>query len=150
LFISLQNLNIPDIVPCEFRVSSESAKLQQDLSIGEHPVSRSKRHFILGDRFHSSTNPHKSPLCAFHNIDLCCQSNAITTSMQESENNRKNIKRLRSNCQQSFEVHYMYNFLMDFYQNEEIVLQQRHRLEESIQPDEFIERDSLARFVIKR
>ena len=135
---------------CEYRASYEIEKSPDELSVGEHPVSGSKRHFILGDRFHSSTNPHKSPLCAFHHIDLCEQANSISTSMQESENNRKNIKRLRSNCQQSFEVHYMYNLLMDFYQNEAIVMEQKRRLEENVKSGEHIERNPYGRFVLKQ
>ena len=111
-------------------------------------MSGSRQHFILGDRFHSSTNPHKSPLCAFHNIDLCQQANSITTSTQESENNRKNVKRLRSTCQQSFEVHYMYNFLMDFYQNEAIVKDQKCHIQKNMLPGETVERNEYGRFVI--
>ena len=86
-----------------------------------HPVSGNTRHFILGDRFHDSTNPHKSPLCRFHNINLCQQANMFKTSFQEMKNNQKNKKHLHSSCMQGFGVHYLYNYLMDFYDNKDFV-----------------------------
>ena len=39
-------------------------------------------------------------------------------SYQEMKNNQKNKKRLRSSCVQSFRVHFLYNYLMDFYRRE--------------------------------
>ena len=36
----------------------------------------------------------------------------------------KNAKRLRSTCHQTFETHVLLNYLMDFYQNEQIVERQ--------------------------
>ena len=101
--------------------------------------------YVLGDRFHSSTNPHKSPLCEFHNIDKCLQANSLKTSIQESQNHRKNKKRLRSAPMQNFETHAMFNFLMDFYQNREIVEKQRKNLEKT---GHKIVRDRFHRFVI--
>jgi hypothetical protein len=95
----------------EGETNSTSQQLKQD-------------HFVLGDKFHSASDPHKSPLCQYHNIDLCIQAPTIKTSIQEYQNHRKNIRRLRSSCMQSFEVHIVYNFLMDYYQNEEIVYRQ--------------------------
>lgn len=103
---------------------------------------------IVGDRFHSSTNPHKSPLCQYHDINLCEQANTIGISVQESENNRKNNKRLRSTCQQTFEVHDLYNYLMDFYQNEMIVNEQRLKIEATLKSDQTLERNIYRRFVI--
>lgn len=59
-----------------------------------HPLLDTDRHFVLGDRFHSTTNPHKSELCRYHNLDLCLQANTIKTSgvakqLQESEEAEK-------------------------------------------------------------
>ena len=53
-----------------------------------HPLTGTARRYVMGDRFHTANNPHKSPLCEYHNINLWVQSNAIKTSYQESENNR--------------------------------------------------------------
>lgn len=114
----------------------------------QHPLTQSSRRYIVGDRFHSSTNPHKSPLCKFHNIDLCIQGGVIKTSYQESQNNSKNIKRLRSATMQSFPVHYLYNFLMDFYHNENIVEKQKINSTSSLKEGQKLKRDKYLRFTI--
>ena len=107
-----QEMNIPSIVPAEYlEQPSQLAESGKDSMV--HPLSGEARRYVLGDRFHSSNNPHKSPLWAYHNINLCLQSNAVKTSYQESENNQKNVRRLRSACVQGFGVHFLYNYLMD-------------------------------------
>ncbi len=141
-----QDNDIPDIVPLEYRLSSVSLKspVTSDSAL-IHPISGNSRRFILGDRFHSTTNPHKSPLCEYHNINLCRQANVFGTSFQEAKNHQKNTKRLRSSCVQSFGVHFLYNFLMDFYDNEEIVAKQKERLSKRGQE---IRRDAYKRFYL--
>ncbi len=114
-----------------------------------HPVSGTTDRYILGDRFHSSSNPHKSPLCAYHDINNCAQANCVTTSVQESQNNRKNVRRLRSTCHQSFETHILFNYLMDFYQNEQIVKAQERNISKLLKPDQKLVRDHMLRFVIR-
>jgi len=49
---------------------------------------------------------------------------------------------------QSFEVHMAYNFLMDFYQNEEIVRRQKQMLEKTLRNEEEITRDKFLHFCI--
>ncbi|KXJ09079.1 hypothetical protein AC249_AIPGENE13542 [Exaiptasia diaphana] len=68
-----QNVNIPEIVITDYSTNKERTKMPEMLSEVEHPITKSKRHFILGDRFHSQVNPHKSDLCAYHDINLCQQ-----------------------------------------------------------------------------
>jgi hypothetical protein len=51
---------------------------------------------------------------------------------------------------QSFEVHIAYNFLMDYYQNEEIVRRQKKIIERSLVNGEKLVRDSNLRFIITR
>ncbi len=98
----LYDQNVPAIVPPEYSDSSDKTSLQflQPPSASSEQVS--KAHFILGNRFHSSTEPHKSALCYYNEIDLCVQSLTIKTSIQESQNNRKDMRCLRSSCMQSF------------------------------------------------
>ena len=112
-----------------------------------HPVSGSTRRYVLGDRFHSASNPHKSPLCNYHDINVCAQTNTIKTSYQESENHRKNNKRLRSSCVQSFGTHFLYNLLMDFYQNEMIISKQLETLRKGLPSGFQIVRDKYMSFV---
>lgn len=114
----------------------------------QHPLTQSTQQYVVGDRFHTSANPHKSQLCEFHNINLCLQRDTIKTSYQECQNNSKNLKRLRSATMQSFPVHFVYNFLMDFYHNEEIVDRQRKRLSLSLKGGQELRRDEHHRFIV--
>ena len=68
---------------------------------------------------------YKSPLCEYDNINLCPQANVFGASFQEAKNHQKNKKRFRSACLQGFGVHFLYNFLMDFYDNKEIVMKHK-------------------------
>lgn len=139
---------MPSLVPAEFRTnSSHQTDDCEENGRWVHPISGSSRRYVLGDRFHSSTNPHKSPLCDYHNINLCLQANTIKTSYQESENHRKNMKRLRSACVQGFGTHFLYNYLMDFYQNEVIIEKQLETLQRGLQSGMKIVRDRFLRFV---
>ena len=81
-------MNVPDIVPTEFRPVNIALASPENVPSLDHPIS-GKRRYIVGDRFHASTEPHKSPLCAYHDIKLCEQEKSIKTSYQESENHRK-------------------------------------------------------------
>ena len=112
-----------------------------------HPVSGTKDRYIFRDRFHSSSNPHKSPSCADHDINLCNQANCIATSIQESQNNRKNVRRMRTTCHQNFETHILFNYLMDFYQNEQIVKGQVRSFSKHLKGN--LVRDHMLRFVIR-
>jgi len=113
----------------------------------EHPLTRSTDRYVMGDRFHTATEPHKSPLCEFHNLQHCNQAFTIKTSYQESENNRKNFLRLRSSTMQSFPVHFLYNYLMDFYHNENIVSSQKLKIEKTLDANQFLSRDIYHRFI---
>ena len=128
--------------------TSAAAVGQVDELTSRHPYTGTQRRFVLQDRFHSSSKPHKSPLCLFHDINLCQQANTITTSTQESENGRKNQCRLRSACAQNFGLHFLFNFLMNFYQNEAIVSAQKNSLRVHLKPGQKISRDQFFRFTI--
>jgi single-stranded DNA-specific DHH superfamily exonuclease len=88
-------------------------------------------------------------LCEFHDINLCRQANVYSaTSYQEMKNHQKNKKHLRSSCMQGFGVHFLYNFLMDFYNNEEIVIKQEEMLSKTVKglKGKEIKRDKHSRF----
>lgn len=134
-------------MPSEYRANPISlhSHLPEDHPL-MHPISGECRRYVLGDRFHSASNPHKSPLCLYHDINLSLQANTIKTSYQEVENNRKNTRRLRSACVQGFGVHFLYNYLMDFYQNEQIVTKQLDTLMKKVQGQGTIVRDEFMRY----
>ncbi len=111
-----------------------------------HPVLKSAQRYIMGDRFHNMKSAHKSPLCRFHNVHLREQAASVKTSYQESRNKAKKDRRIQCACVQDFLVHYLYKELMDFYQNERIVEdQKRFLLKNSHDP-----REDFHRFVIKK
>ena len=139
-------MNVPEIVPSEYLTSNRRLSDKAEASYLIHPVSMTSRRYVLGDRFHTAVKPHKSPLCLYHDINNCAQANAIKTSFQEAENSRKNRQRLRSSCNQNCHTHYFYNFLMDFYQNEKIVLQQIKTIKKSCGKEP--RRDEYMRFVV--
>lgn len=138
---------MPEIVPAEFKPVSVDAEVEENANKCIHPITGSSRWYILGDRFHSTTNPHKSPLCSFHDINLCLQANALKTSYQEAENNRKNKKRLQSACVQGFGTHFLFNFLMDYYQNEIIIQKQLLNLKKRLPEGFQVKRDKYMRFI---
>ena len=143
-------VSVPHLVPLEFQSSRMEYKDEQELQEWEHPVTGHRHRYVVGDRFHSSTNPHKSPLCRFHDLDLCEQKNAIKTSYQESENNRKIFLRLRSSTMQKFLVHFHYNYLMDYYHNEKIVEDLTTKMLSRVREDEKLVRGPYHKLVVKK
>ncbi len=113
----------------------------------EHPTTGRSDRFDLGDRFHSSTDPHKSLLCRYHNINLCNQANMLSTSIQESQNYRKNAQ-LTSTCHWTFKTDVLFNFLMNFYQNEQIVQHQVKVLSSRIKNNQRLVRDEMLHLVV--
>ena len=136
------------LTTAEYRRSDNDLIQVENCSMN-HPLTGTSRRYVLGDRFHTASNPHKSPLCEYHNINLLSQSNTIKTSYQESENNRKNERRLRSSTVQNFSTHYFYNFLMDFYQNEEIVKKQHDVASQQLKRGQTLCRNAFMQFMIK-
>jgi hypothetical protein len=49
---------------------------------------------------------------------------------------------------QSFPVHFLYNFLMDFYHNEAIVEKQRYNIQRNMKVGQSLDRDCFERFVV--
>ena len=139
---------MPSIVPSEFRKEDITFVRPSELERWQHPITASTRRYVVGDRFHTTTEPHKSPLCEYHDLRLCQQANTIKTSYQESENHRKNFLRLRSSTMQTFPVHFMYNYLMDYYHNELIVEKQMSEAKKILEEGQEITRDIYKRFSV--
>jgi acid stress-induced BolA-like protein IbaG/YrbA len=137
---------VPLLATAEYRSEETDATCYDETF--KHPLTGNSRRYVLGDRFHNAANPHKSPLCDYHDINLLLQSNTIKTSYQECENNRKNTRRLRSSCVQEFGTHFFYNYLMDYFQNEDIVKRQRQLVSANLKPNQELKRDKFKCFVI--
>ena len=142
-----KGVSVATIVPEEFQSSSmETFNRGINRNVNKHSLTRTSRRYVCGDRFDSKSNPRKSPLCSFHNIDLCQQESTIKTSIQESLNNKKNKKRNRSSCTQNIRTHICYNYLMNYYENEEIIRKQKRHLE--ITSGKQVTRDKSMRFIL--
>ena len=78
--------NFPELVPAEYKMAPRTNQVSATTShtFGEDVrfIHRNNEKICLQDRFHASSKPHKSPLCLFHDINLCQQANCITTSTQ--------------------------------------------------------------------
>ena len=149
IFLCNLKVSVPEIVPLEYRNHDVVLKKSEDLEEFQHPITGVQRRYVVGDRFHTASEPHKSPLCAYHDVRLCEQSHSIKTSFVESENHRKNFRRLRSSTMQSFPVHFLYNYLMDFYHNEQIVERQIEKMRKVVKEGQEISRDEYKRFTFR-
>ena len=63
-------MNVPEIVPTEYRQANVALVNPKVFQVLTTPISGSRR-YVVGDRFHASTDPLKSPLCAYHDNKLC-------------------------------------------------------------------------------
>ena len=61
---------------------------------------------------------------------------------------QKKAKRLRSSCHQTFETRILFNFLMDFYQNEQIVERQMTILSSGLKDSQRLARDEMLHLVV--
>ena len=104
----------------------------RDLKPDEHPLTQSTQKYFVGDRFHNTKYPHKSPLCGFHDINLCPQLVYAKTSGQENLNNIRNRNRLQTACTQSLPTHIFYNLIMDRAANRDIVENQARDLDKNL------------------
>lgn len=82
-FLSNKKASIPEFVTAELsedRLYEERTSASPPQKVLHNPFSQSTRRCVVGDRFHTSTNPNKSNLCAFHDINLCLHKNTLKTS----------------------------------------------------------------------
>ncbi len=85
-------MNVAEIVPEEFSSLKPQPVTDPNLTGYEHPISKSNRRYVLGDRFHANNHPHKLPLCAYHDIDLWEQpSKPVIRSPKTTEKTRKDF-----------------------------------------------------------
>lgn len=123
-FIPFQRVECPMIVPAEYRAVS-SLKVPEELEQSQHPTSGNSRRFVLGDRFHSATNPPQITSACFRTSTCVPKEMLSKLATKNLKIFRKNMRGLRSSTLQGFGIHFCSNYLMDFYQNEAIVKQQQ-------------------------
>ena len=112
--LHLQDISVPDIVPAEYR--DVSKPLQTSDNRNAHPLTGSERRYVLGDRFHNSSNPHKSHLCQFHDINLSsvmCVENQLSRVRKSQKEYPQAAKLLCSRLWNSFLLQLPYGFLSE-------------------------------------
>ena len=113
-----------------------------------HPLTNSVDRYILGDRFHDGhkTSGHKKETCKYHNMDLCPELKTFQSVTSEVLNSKIKSTRLQSSIQQNI-IHYLlYNRLMDYWSNRDIVEKQKAVMVKRMSAGETIVRDRFFRF----
>lgn len=114
-----------------------------------HPLSLSMDRYILGDRFHDSTKSsgHKRESCQFHRMNLCPELSTYKSVTSEVINSKIKSTRLQSSCQQNLFHYFIYNRLMDYWHNKQIVDKQFKNMLSKAHKSETITRDYYHRFI---
>ena len=107
-----------------------------------HPLTQTRDRFLVGDRFHDGpqVSGHKKPTCKFHNMRLCPELNQFQSVTSEVINSKIKSTRLQSSSQQNMVHYFLYNRLMDYWHNIEIVNKQLQEMKLRLQPGEHIVR----------
>ena len=107
--------------------------------------------YVIGDRFHDGpkTSGHKKVTCKYHCMDLCPQLITYKSVTSEVINSKIKSTRLQSSNQQNIIHYFIYNRLMDYFHNMEIVQKQFDAMKSKAQSDEVIVRNCLQQFVYK-
>ena len=89
-----------------------------------HPLAGTVDRYIVGDRFHDSekTSGHKKPTCKYHHMDLCPE---LVPYQSVTSEVLIRATRLKSSNQQNLVHYFIYNRLMDHWNNRERVEKQR-------------------------
>ena len=116
-----------------------------------HPITGTYQKFVVGDRFHDSVRSgHKKPTCKFHNIDLCPDLKKYRSVTSEIINSRIKSTHLKASSQQNFKHYVLYNRLMDYWRNRDIIQKQYNLMVSQCNNDEYVTRDHLHRFIFKK
>lgn len=107
---------------------------------------------MVGDRFHDGpkTSGHKKDTCKYHHMNLCPQLTTYKSVTSEVINSKIKATRLQSSNQQNIYHYFIYNRLMDYFHNVNIVQKQYHAMASRVQPGETVTRDYLHRFVYRK
>ena len=112
-----------------------------------HALTGTSDRYVIGDRFHDGiASGHKKPTCKYHSIDICPQLNTVQSVTSEVLNSLIKSTRLQSSSQQNIVHYFIYNRLMDYWHNQDIVWQQKTKMLKHAKEGETVMRDKLHRF----
>ena len=109
------DLDCPEIMPLSYNPQKVNMNALRNPSENVHPISGKVFRKVLGTKL--SENHKKQNECSFHNINLCKQAGHIKTMSQEGLQMRRKCKRVTPGKRQSFENHFLFNFLLDVLDN---------------------------------
>ncbi len=114
-----------------------------------HPLTGSVDRYILGDRFHDSEkrSGHKKATCKYHRMDLCPELTSFQSVTSEVLNSKIKSTRLQSSNQQNLVHYFIYNRLMDYWSNCDIVTRQQSKMLKAARDGETVVRDEFHRLV---
>ena len=117
-----------------------------------HPLTFTTDRYVVGDRFHDGvkTSGHKKDTCKYHHMDLCPELSQYKSVTSEVINSKIKSTRLQSSSQQNTIHYFIYNRLMDYWHNRNIVDKQYRTMLLKIHPGETVIRDHLHRFIYSR
>ena len=134
------------------KLFQQDTELQEKLAALNHHTHIPTQELPGGLSFKIAFMHQKNP------ISLLCASSMMSTSVSRQtaslpaarslKTREKNQRRLRSTCAQNFGLHFLYNYLMDYYQNKAIVKAQYNSLKPYLKPGQSISRDKFHRFII--
>ena len=110
-----------------------------------HPLTCTTDRYIVGDRFHDGikTSGDKKDTCKYHHMDLCPELKQYKSVTSEVINSKIKSVRYQSSSQQNI-VHYiLYNRLMDYWHNRNIIDKQYQTMLLHAHPGETVTRDEL-------
>ncbi len=95
-----------------------------------HPLTGGVDRYIVGDRFHDGgkTTGHKKETCRYHHMDLCPELRPIQSVTSEVLNSKIKSTRLQSSNQQNLVHYFIYNRLMDHWNNCSIAERQKSKM----------------------
>ena len=109
------NHDCPELLPLSHNPRKVNLEALNNPSESVHPTSGTVLRKVLGTKL--SDSHRKNNECGFHNINLCLQAAHIKTMSQEGLQMRRKAKRVTPGKRQTFENHYLFNFLLDVLEN---------------------------------
>ena len=114
------SIDCPDILPLTMSTSRVNPGSMKNSDPLVHPDSNNKTRYCLGTRIQMDPkkNSHKSPTCLYHDANLSDQGRMLKTMSQEALQVCRKFRSIQQDRMRSFEIAFLANFILDFYQNE--------------------------------
>ena len=113
-----------------------------------HPLTCTTYRYIVGDRFHGvKTSGHKKDTCKYHHMDLCPELKQYKSVTSEVINSKIKSVRLQNSIKQNIVHYFLYNRLMDYWHNRNIIDKQYQTMLVHAHPGETVTRDDLHHFM---